>query len=34
MYGLALEQLHEHVMYNTRAGTYKIFPATQNIKPV
>jgi predicted metal-dependent enzyme (double-stranded beta helix superfamily) len=32
MYGLALEQLHERVMYNTQAGTYKVFPATQNIK--
>ncbi len=32
MYGLALEQLHERVMYNIQAGTYKIFPATQNIK--
>ena len=34
MYGLALEQLHERVMYNTQAGTYKVFPATQNIKSV
>ncbi len=34
MYGLALEQLHERVMYNTQAGTYEVFPATQNIKPV
>ncbi len=32
MYGLALEQLVERVMYNTQAGTYKVFPATQNIK--
>ena len=34
MYGLALEQLHERVMYDTEDGTYKVFPATQNIKPV
>ena len=34
MYGLALEQLHERVMYNTQAGTYKVFPAPQNIKSV
>jgi len=34
MYGLALEQLHRRVMYDTRAGTYKVFPATQNIKPI
>ena len=34
MYGLALEQLHERVMYDTRAGTCKVFPATQNIKPL
>ena len=34
MYGLALEQLHERVMYNQREGTYKVFPATQNIKPI
>ena len=29
-----LEQLHERLMYDARAGTYKVFPATQNIKPV
>jgi len=32
MYGLALEQLHERVMYDRPLGTYKTFPATQNIK--
>jgi len=32
MYGLALEQLHERVMYNRELGTYAVFPATQNIK--
>ncbi len=32
MYGLALEQLVERVMYNTQAGTYKVFPAGQNIR--
>ena len=33
MYGRALEQLHERVMYNREQGTYKIFPASQNIQP-
>jgi len=32
MYGLALEQLHERVMYNQEEGRYKTFPASQNIK--
>ena len=32
MYGLALEQLHERVMYDQQMGTYKTFPASQNIK--
>ncbi len=34
MYGLALEQLHDRVMYDRQLGTYINFPATQNIKPV
>lgn len=34
MYGLALQELHERVMYDRSAGTYKVFPATQNIKPI
>jgi len=33
MYGLALEQLHRRIMFDTAAGTYKVFPATQNIRP-
>jgi len=32
MYGLALEQLHKRVMYDQQMGTYKTFPASQNIK--
>ena len=32
LYGLALGQLVGRVMYDTQAGTYKVFPATQNIK--
>jgi len=32
MYGLALDQLHDRVMYNIQAGTYHRFPASQNIK--
>jgi len=34
MYGLALEKLHSRVMYNTSAGTYKMFPATSNIREI
>jgi len=33
MYGLALEQLHERVMYDREEGTYRVFPASQNIQP-
>ena len=33
MYGLALERLHERVMYDREEGTYKVFPASQNIRP-
>ena len=33
LYGLALEQLHQRIMFDTAEGTYKVFPATQNIRP-
>ena len=33
MYGLALEQLHQRIMFDTAAGTCTVFPATQNIRP-
>ena len=33
LYGLALEQLHQRIMFDTARGTYKVFPATQNIRP-
>ncbi len=33
MYRLAPGQLRERVTYDTGAGTYKVFTATQNIKP-
>ncbi len=32
MTSLALEHLHERVMYNPADNTYAVFPATQNIK--
>lgn len=32
MYGLGLEQLHERVMYDQQMGTYKVFPASQDIR--
>ena len=32
MYGLALDHLHERVMYNVDEGTYKMFGASQNIR--
>ena len=31
MYGLGLDQLHGRVLYNVDEGTWKVFPATQNI---
>ena len=33
LYGLALEQLHQRIMFDTAEGTCKVFPATQNIRP-
>ncbi|MFB3134682.1 MAG: cysteine dioxygenase [Rhodospirillales bacterium] len=33
LYGLALEQLHRRIMFDTAEGTCKVFPATQNIRP-
>ncbi len=33
MYGLALEQLHERIMFDTAEGTYKVCPAPRNIRP-
>lgn len=32
MYGLALDQLHKRVTYHMEAGTYKVFPASPNIR--
>ncbi len=33
LYGLALEQLHERIMFDTAEGTYKVLPAIQDIRP-
>lgn len=33
MYGLALEQLHQRIMFDTAEGTYKVVPAPRNIRP-
>ncbi len=33
MYGLALEQLHERIMFDTAEGTYKVCPSPRNIRP-
>ena len=32
MYGLALDHLHERIMFNQEKGRYRIFPATINFK--
>lgn len=31
MYGLGLDQLHERVLYDMEEGTFRVFPASQNI---
>ncbi len=33
MYGLALEQLHERIMFDTAEGTFTVLPAIQDIRP-
>ncbi len=33
MYGLALERLHQRIMFDTAEGTYKVCPVPQNIRP-
>jgi len=32
LYGLALEQLHERITFDVDAGTYRVFPASSNIR--
>ncbi|MFT6437765.1 MAG: putative metal-dependent enzyme (double-stranded beta helix superfamily) [Candidatus Azotimanducaceae bacterium] len=32
MYGLALDHLHERIMFNQEKGSYRTFPATMNFK--